>query len=370
MLIKSTSLANLNLTLHEKHVNYRQNLLLSTLFYLLNLLFMKPKLLTRRQQIGIFNCADPVAVMREYISFSADVNDVALDRLLVESLDDFIQRRKDEADRKEFTERFRIEKPDMFLEEYIRQCKAEKARKIAAGECEDRDPTTDVQKQLFQNLSKEDANTIYCDLHGHIYPEVLLKMLDTFPKEVSLELMLKYTEHCDLTNEVLIRAIGVFGKESKEIILREKTFVMEVFNKIYRVFGKEETKDILMAAADSDLHLDNEVECKILRLYSDEDLRKMLQKFIEKSASIGSELFAKIFDVCSSKEEITTLLNLALKNDMDLWNETLDKIVERFPRVEAKKYLDTFFEKTSPGRCEYSDEVKEEYYWRLKTKKH
>ncbi len=331
---------------------------------------MKPKLLTKRQQIGIFNCADPVAVMREYISFSADVNDVALDRLCTASLDDFIQRRKDEADRKEFTERFRVEKPHIFLEEYIRRCKAEKARKIAAGECEDIDPTTETQKQLFQNLSEEDANIIYCRFHGHIYPEVLLKMLDTFPKEVSLELMLTYTKHCDLTNEVLIRAIGVFGKEAKEIILNQKNFVMEVFNKVFRVFGKDETKDILMAAADNDLHLDNEVECKILRLYSDEDLREMLQKFIEKRASIGSELFAKIFDVCSSKEEITTLLDLALKNDMDLWNETLDKIVEHFPRAEAKKYLDTFFEKTSPGQCEYSDEVKEEYYRRLKTKKH
>ncbi len=331
---------------------------------------MKPKLLTRRQQIGIFNCADPVAVMREYISFSADVNDVALDRLLMESLDDFIQCRKNDADEKDFTERFRIEKPDMFLEEYIRRCKAEKARKIAAGECEDKDPTTETQKQLFQNLSEEDASTIYCRLHGHIYPEVLLKMLDTFPKEVSLELMLAYTKHCDLTNEVLIRAISVFGKESKEIILNEKNFAVEVFNKIFRVFGKEETKNILMAAADGDLHLDNEVECKILRLYSDEDLKELLQKFIETSVSIGGELFSKIFDVCSSKEEITALLDLALKNDMDLWYETLDKIVEYFPRAEAKKYLDTFFEQTSPGRCEYSDEEKEEYYRRLKTKKH
>jgi hypothetical protein len=95
-----------------------------------------------------------------------------------------------------------------------------------------------------------------------------------------------------------------------------------------------------------------------------------LRKFIETSVSIGGELFSKIFDVCSSKEEITALLDLALENDMDLWYETLDKIVEYFPRAEAKKYLDTFFEQTSPGRCEYSDEEKEEYYRRLKTKKH
>jgi plasmid maintenance system antidote protein VapI len=305
--------------------------------------------------------------MREYVSFAPDINDVAFDRLTVETLDEFIQCRKDDADEKEFIQRFKAEKPDMFMEQFIRQCKDEKARKIAAGECEDKDPTTETQKQLFQNLSEEDARTIYCNLHGHIYPEVLLKMLDTFPKEVSKEIMFKYTEHCDLTNDVLIRVISIFGKDAKEIILREENVTTEVFNKIFRIFGKDDTKDILIALSSRHLYLSNTVERKILRLFSDIELKEILENFIEKNVLIGGELFSKIFDVCSSKEEIKELLDLAIANDMDIWSETLDKIVEYFPKDEAKWYLDAFFEKTSPGRCEYEEEQKKEYYNRLLT---
>ena len=126
---------------------------------------MKPKLLTKRQQIGIFNCADPIAVMREYVSFSDEVIDVALARLLTASLDDFIQHLKDKDDEKEFTRRYMAEKPDMFIEVYIRKCKAEKAEEYldtffkgtSLGRCEYRD---DEKKEYYDRLyaKQEDDN--------------------------------------------------------------------------------------------------------------------------------------------------------------------------------------------------------------------
>lgn len=281
---------------------------------------MKPKLLTLRQQVGIFNTADPVAVMREYVSFSKDVLFVAQRRLVTDSLEQF---------------------------------------------AEDEENATESRKQLFQNLSKEDAGIIYFKLEGHIYPEVLIKMLDTFPKEVSKELLFEYAKYCPLKEEVMIRAISVLGNDAREIILKMQYIRIEVFNKIFRVFGKEELKDILVNLAGNNLDMDDAIEAKIIRLYDGEDLKEILKAFIANDVPMHGNLISKIFDVCSTKEEIEELLNQAIANDMDIWYETLDRIIEYFPKDEAKKYLDTFFEETSPGRCEYRNDEKEEYYKRL-----
>lgn len=281
---------------------------------------MKPKLLTLRQQVGIFNTADPIAVMREYVSFSKDVLFVAQRRLITNSLEQF---------------------------------------------AEDEENATESRKQLFQNLSEEDAGIIYFKLEGHIYPEVLIKMLDTFPKEVSKELLLEYAKYCPLKEEVMIRAISVLGNDAREIILKMQYIRIEVFNKIFRVFGKEELKKILVNLASIDLDMDDAIEAKIIRIYSGEDLKEILKAFIANDVPMHGNLISKIFDVCSTKEEIEELLNQAIANDMDIWYETLDRIIEYFPKDEAKRYLDTFFEETSPGRCEYRNDEKEEYYKRL-----
>ena len=283
---------------------------------------MKPKLLTKRQQVGIFNTTDPIAVMREYVSFSKDVLFVAQRRLHTDSLERFT---KDEKN------------------------------------------VTESRKQLFQNLSQKDADEIYFKLDGHIYPEVLIKMLDTFPKEVSKELLLEYAKYCPPKQEVMIRAISVLGNDAREIILTTQYLKTEVFNKIHRVFGKEELKKILVDLAGRDLDMDDAIEAKIPRIYSGEDLKEILKAFIAGSVPMCGELFSKIFDVCSSGEEIEELLQQALDNDMDIWYETLDKIVKYFPPEKAKKYLDTFFEETSPGRNFYED--REKYYEALENKK-
>lgn len=316
-----------NLDIGQKNdiIHTNKKLLVFLLFHL-NKELMKPKLLTKRQQLGIFNCADPIAVMREYVSYSPDVLFVAQKRLHTTSLEKFVSRRKNES------------------------------------------PVTEMQKQMFLNLSEKDANEIFFEINGHIYPEVLIKILDTFPKEVSKELLLEYGKYCDLPDEVLILAISVLGKDSKEMILKIKYLGIEIFNKIFRVFGKEEAKKIVIElSAAGNLDIDEKVEAKFLRIYSNEDLKDLLKCFIKNGICIDGELFCKIFDVCSSKEEIEELLDLALENDMDIWYETLDKIVEYFPSEEAGKYLERFFEETSPGRCEYDDDEKEEYYNRLLT---
>ena len=331
---------------------------------------MKPKLLTKRQQLGIFNCADPIAVMREYVSYSPDVSFVSQKRMHTASLEEFIKKCQDEADDKEFTKRYHDENQKGYIEVFIRKCKAERKRQVEAGEYVYQDPTTETQKQMFLNLTEKDANDIFFNMHGHIYQEVLLKMLDTFPKEVSKELLLEYGKYCDLSKEVLIRAIGVLGEEAKEIIYSTDYLSLDVFNKMYRVFGKEKTKKIIMEHAGichkhGKLDLDDEVELKLIRLYSNEDLKDLLPCFIKNGTRLGGELFTKIFDVCSNKEEIEELLDLAIKDEANIWYETLDKIVEYFPREEAKAYLDKFF-KTGPG-SDYGDEEIEEYYNRLLT---
>lgn len=327
---------------------------------------MKPKLLTLRQQLGIFNCADPIAVMRAYVSYSPDVLFIAQKRMHTASLEKFIEDCKEKADEEEFKKRYETEHLNMYIEEYVRQCKAERA----AGKREDKDPTTETQKQMFLNLSEKDANEIFFNMRGHIYQEVLIKMLDTFPKEVSKELLLEYGKHCDLDEEVIIRAISVLGEEAKEIIYTHDYLSLDVFNKMFRVYGREETKKIIMKLFETEHHphnldLDGEVELKLLRLYSNEDLRELLKCFIKNDVRLGGELFTKIFDVFSNKEEIEELLDSAIADEMCIWHETLDKIVEYFPREEAKAYLDKFFE-TGPG-SDYSDEEIEKYYNRLLT---
>lgn len=281
---------------------------------------MRPKLLTRRQQVGIFNTNDPVAVLREYIAYSKDVRYVARERVYTDSLEDFIKHAKE--------------------------------------------PVTEVQKQMFLNLSESDANEIYFALKGHVYPEVLEKMLDTFPKEVAKELLFEYGKYCYLGDKLLIRAISLFGEDALELFNERDYLSVAVLSKIYRVFGKEKTKKFLLELTKKDCQYGDRVEEKILQIYSDspEDLKELLKVCIDNGIFIGSELFVKIFDVCSSKEEIGTLLNQAIKNDMYFGYKMLDKIVKYFPPEEAKKLLDDFFEKTSPGRNEYKDSEKREYY--------
>ena len=316
---------------------------------------MRPKLLSKRQQLGIFNTPNAVELMREYVSYGEDVLYVAQKRMHMSSLEKFIRR------------------------------------------CEEPESVTEVQKQLFQNLSKEDAIEIFFKLNGHIYPEVFLKMLDTFPKDISTELLLKYSKDCSLTDDVIAKAIGILGENIKEIIFKIKYLDIDVFSKMLRVFGKEHTKKLLIEFAEgANRHFSYEVEQKIGRIYSADDLKELLRAFIENDFDIDDEFvikvfkvcsneeikefiefaiensfglngkaFFKIFDVCSSKEEVKNLLERAIENDMDLWFETLDKIVEDFPPEDARALLDDFFNETSPGRCEYDRREKEEYYEKL-----
>ena len=331
---------------------------------------MKPKLLTKRQQLGIFNCADPVSVMRAYVSYSPDVLFIAQKRMHTASLDKFIKRCQDDADKKEFTKRYHDENQKGYIEDFIRKCKAERKKLVEAGKYVYQDPTTETQKQMFLNLSEKDAIDIFFNMHGHIYQEVLIKILDAFPKEVSKELLLEYGKHCAIYKEVLIRAISVLGEDAKEIIYTQDYLSLDLFNKMYRVFGKEKTKEIIIEHAGIEhnphnLDICDDVELKLIKLYSKEDLRDFLKCFVKNNVPMEGELFTKIFDVFSSKEEIEKLLDSAIADEMCIWYETLDKIVEYFPREEAKAYLDKFFE-TGPG-SDYSDEEIEKYYNRLLT---
>ena len=120
--------------------------------------------------------------MRAYVAYSKDVLFVAHKRLHTASLEEFVEQCREEAEQKEFLRRYKVEKPDMYLEEFIRKCKAEKTE---TADGENKEAATEIQKQMFLNLSEKDAHEIYFEIGGHIYPAVLLKMLDTFPEEIS-----------------------------------------------------------------------------------------------------------------------------------------------------------------------------------------
>lgn len=285
---------------------------------------MKPKLLTKRQQMGIFNTQNPIEVMREYVSFSEDMMKAAPRRYYTSNLEE-IQASKE--------------------------------------------PMSERQIQIFKNLSSAEAREIAWEIKGHIYPKVLVKMLDVFPKPVSKELLIGYGTYCSLSDEVLEKALDVLGKEAKEVLLTLKdheVLCIGVFNAMLRVFSKAEAKDILLEmASDANFMLSEDVELKILRVFSNAELKELLKGFAANISSLEEESFLKVFEVCDNKEEVKEILELAIKGDMDLWYGTLEKIVEYFPKEDAEALLDAFFE-TSPGCNEYSDEDVEKLYAALK----
>ena len=281
---------------------------------------MKPKLLTKRQQLGIFNCSDPVALMSEYVSFSEDI--------------------KVAAEYKSVRMSYKLSPDNTAMLQRLQKMKL-----------------NERQKECLENLSAADVKEIYWN-DGPIYPEVFLKMLEVLPKETSKELLLLYVKHCNINNDVRIKALKVIGKDAKDIILPKLHLNLDLFNQILATFSIKETKEILIDMAkgyDSYIEFDD-VESKILKVFSDEDLRDILREFVEGLPWMNEKCFLKIFEIFS-REETKELLQKAIKNDMDLWSATLRKIVEYFSKEDAQKLINAFW-KTSPGGDCYTLERK------------
>ncbi|MBP5615168.1 MAG: hypothetical protein J6X42_01260 [Alphaproteobacteria bacterium] len=285
---------------------------------------MKPKLLTKEQQLGIFNTPNAVELLREYISYGNDAVFVAQNRLQTDCLERFVRKQKK--------------------------------------------PVTELQKRFFENLSIKDADEIFFEIEGNVYPEVLIKMLETFSKRTSKELLLEYGKNCRIHDAVAIKAMEVFGKGAKDIIFGVKYLSIEVFNKMVRVFSKKGVKNLLIEWSDKKLYIYEDVEKKIVKIYSGEALKELIKSFIENKISIGGVTMVKIFDVCETRQEAKELIEQAIKKDRNLWNETLDKIVKYFPKKQARALLNVFFEETSPGRG-YDAKIKARYYKALRNKK-
>ena len=282
---------------------------------------MKIKLLTKRQQLGIFNCSDPIALMREYVSFSEDIMSAAK------------------------------------YKDVCRSCKLDPGNQSMLQRLE-KMQLNERQEKCLENLSSADVTEIY-DNSGHIYPEVFLKMLEVFPEEISKEILLEYVKYCNINNDVKIKALEVLGKEAKDVILPNLHLTIDLFNQILRTFSRQGAKEILIAMSkghECEIE-DEEVERKILRVFSDEDLKDIFRAFIDGLPWMSEDYFLKIFEICS-KEEAKELIEKAIGNDLDLWFPTLKKIVEYFPKDEAKKLIDAFWE-TSPGSNCYTSERRE-----------
>lgn len=290
---------------------------------------MRKKLLTQRQQIGFFNCQDPIALMREYVSFTDAIMDAA---------------------------ELKLEAPEYKSYPVKKESRLYENQKEARKEC-------------FANLSLEDARFIKKN-QGHIYPEVFMKMLEVFPKKVSKEVLVKYArEGATIHEDVLFRAVDVLGKGSREVIIAYGFISIRLFNKMLKIFSKEEIKYIIIETAmkdDGHFCLQMNVEMKIFKLLQPEEAKEMIKFLIRKTPGIDWETYPKLFDMLPM-EDVKEILELSIEEDQDIFTDTLEKIVEVFPKDEAKALLDAFFE-TSPGSCEYTEQKIEQLYKKLNKK--
>ena len=213
-------------------------------------------------------------------------------------------------------------------------------------------------KEAIQNLNFVDVEEI-SNNGGHVYPEVWIKMLDTFPKELSTELLSHYVKYCRINNKVRTKALEVLGEGAIDIIVPGITLYLKFFNKILNTCSIDGTKKFLIKMAKTpNTRIDDfEVERKILRVFPDEDLRDILRAFVDGLPWMSECLFLKIFDIFP-KEEVKELLMKAIKNDMDIWRPTLRKIVDFFPKGDAEELIEAFW-KTSPGKNCYTFEKDE-----------
>ena len=287
---------------------------------------MRKKLLTKRQQIGIFNCQDPVALMQEYVSFTKAIMDAA---------------------------EWKLKAPEYKtypVKEEANLCENEKA----------------ARQECFNNLSLEDARFIFEKNHGHVYPEVFMKMLVTFPQKVSKEILVKYAHDAKLTDEVLFEAINILGKNARDIIIARGFMNIRLFTRIVKIFSKEEIKYIIieLAIQEDFWGLDKASEAKMFQIFSPEETKEMMKFIIRKTPGLDWETYPKIFDILP-KEYVKEIIERSIEEDQDIFNGALNKIVEIFPKDEAKELLDAFFE-TSPGRNMYSEKEIKKLYKKLK----
>ena len=280
---------------------------------------MKRKLLTERQQIGIFNCAAPLALLTEYISYANDLR-IAADY-----------------------KNTRIE---------YKRGNLEMGKKLESMHL------TAEQMEAVDNLTSADASQIYRN-RGPVYPSVLVKMMEVFPKDVSKKLLLQYLEHCSFKGDAIpIKAFEVYGKEAKNMMLPHMGLTPKLFEKILATFSKDETKDILieLTKMGQNAVLDGDIEESIWHIFSGEDLKAILSAFIKAGVWIDEESYLKLFKLCTP-EEMKELLKTAIENDMEIWYQPLKKIVEFFPKKDAEELVEAFW-KTSPGG-EYVSEREE-----------
>ena len=279
---------------------------------------MKLKLLTKRQQLGIFNCSNPIALMREYVSFSKDIKVVTEYKSIRLSY-------KRNPNNKELYSR--LQKMNL----------------------------NERQVECLNNLSFADLTEI-CYIGGHVYPEVLLKMLEVFPKDISKELLGEYIKHFTITDDIRMKALEVLGKDAIDIILPQMHLTASLFKQIMKTLSKEEVKKMLIdLAKEYDCRIEHdEVEAKILKVFSDEDLKDILRAFIDGLPWMSNKCFLKIFDIYP-QEEVKELLQKAINKDMDIWLPTLLKTVEYFPKEDAKELVEAFWN-TSAGKICYTNE--------------
>lgn len=211
--------------------------------------------------------------------------------------------------------------------------------------------------KIADQLSPKEAKAIQ-ENNGPIFTETWEKMMDIFPKEISIKLMVDYcNQHCYLHEGTLLKALDVFGKDARNIMVVTKSLDGAVTCKILRTFTREEAKDIFLDFVSQDVSdMDDESQLVILRFFPVNDSIEIIKACIFKVVSLKDPVQLEMFDVWPL-DKCQEVLELVIERGQTLDFETLKKIVDVFPKNTARKLIRDFFA-TDTGQ-DYGDEYKD-----------
>ena len=211
--------------------------------------------------------------------------------------------------------------------------------------------------KIANQLSPQEAKAIQ-ENNGPIFTETWEKMIEIFPKEISIKLMVDYcNQHCYLHKGTLLKALDIFGKEAKDIIVVTKSLDGSVACKILRTFTREEAKGIFLDFVNQDVSdMDDDSQLVILRFFPMDDAVEIIKASILKVVGLKDPVQIEMFDVWPLAK-CQEILELAIERGQTLDFETLKKVVDVFPKVTARKLIRDFFA-TDSGQ-NYGDEYKD-----------
>lgn len=268
------------------------------------------KILTKKEQLELLNQSDAIEKMREYVAISGEILSVAFSKRLGLSLND--------------------DDPQVV--------------------------------EIVNKLSPKESKVLMEENIGTIFSETWLKMLDVFPHDVCKELMIKYCEGCCFLHEAeLIKMMDVFAKEdAKDVLTVTASLDEAVMSKILNIFSKEEAKDIILCFIKEEEKdnrvgiMDDGTELLILHFFDKEDVVEIMTEAIDHTIFLETNFQKEMFEVLPLDECQKLIEKVIEDGDGTLDFETLEKIIEVFPKPVAEKLIHDEFQTNHAS--DYTDE--------------